>query len=33
MVYHFAVTEGTDVFELCFNAVTMEWTLASVARE
>jgi hypothetical protein len=33
LVYHFAVTEGADVFELCFNAATMEWILASVARE
>jgi hypothetical protein len=33
MLYHFAVTEGDNVFELCFNNTTMEWTLANVARE
>ncbi|MEO0108274.1 MAG: hypothetical protein ABIK62_03775 [candidate division WOR-3 bacterium] len=30
-VYHFAVTEGDNVFELCFNTSTMDWTLVSVA--
>jgi hypothetical protein len=33
LVYHFAVTEGDNIFELCFNNSTMEWALANVARE
>jgi len=33
LVYHFAVTEGDNVFELCFNNTTMDWTLVSVAHE
>ena len=33
IIYHFAVTECDNVFELCFNNTTMEWTLANVARE
>jgi hypothetical protein len=31
-VYHFAVTESDNVFELCFNSSTMDWTLANVAH-
>ncbi len=33
MIYHFTVTQGADVFELGFNASTMEWTLMSVASD
>lgn len=33
LIYHFAVTEGANVFELCFNSTTMDWVLKSVAHE
>jgi hypothetical protein len=33
LVYHFAVTQGDNVFELCFNNSTMDWVLANVASQ
>ncbi|MEO0086209.1 MAG: hypothetical protein ABIK37_06205 [candidate division WOR-3 bacterium] len=26
-VYHFTVSDGTNVFELCYNAKNLEWTI------
>jgi hypothetical protein len=33
LIYHFTVSEGGNIFELCFNNNTMEWILANVACE
>lgn len=30
---HYAVTDGTNTYELCFNARTLEWTLGRVYAE
>jgi hypothetical protein len=32
-LYHFAVSDGTNVFELCYNARNLDWTLSGIACE
>ncbi len=32
-LYHYAVTDGTNVYELCYEARTFNWTLSSVSCE
>ena len=32
-VRHFAVSDGINLFELCFNSRTMEWILGKVSSE
>jgi len=30
---HYAVTDGTNTYELCFNPLTLEWTLSRIYAE
>ena len=30
---HYAVTDGDNMYELCFNSLTLEWTLGRVYAE
>jgi len=32
-VYHFTVSDGVNVFELCYNAKNLEWTIAGTYSE
>ena len=32
-LHHYAVTDGTNTYELCFNSRTLEWTLGRVYAE
>jgi len=32
-VYHFTVSDGANVFELCYNAKHLEWTIAGTYSE
>ena len=32
-LHHYAVTDGVNTYELCFNARTLEWTLGRVYAE
>jgi hypothetical protein len=32
-VYHFTVSDGANVFELCYNARSFDWTLSGVYAE
>lgn len=32
-LHHYAVTDGVNTYELCFNSHTMEWTLTRVYTE
>ncbi len=32
-IYHFTVSDGTNVFELCYNAKQLEWTIAGTYSE
>lgn len=30
---HFSVTDGINLYEICFNSRTLEWTLEKIATE
>lgn len=32
-IYHFTVSDGASIFELCYNARNLDWTLASSYTE
>ena len=32
-LYHYAVTDGANMYELCFNSLTLEWTLGRVCAK
>ena len=32
-LYHYAVSDGANVYELCYEARTFNWTLSSVSCE
>ena len=32
-LHYYAVTDGINTYELCFNSITLEWTLGKVCGE